>query len=128
MLPRAFLTGTGNTCLYMYFLYMMTIQNHKENFEPEDYRMEWRSGVICLALIVLPLYSVLLFFVSQHFSLVILRLLTKFNIARKRKIVIIFHRPPTPPKTETDHSLKIQLHSYHVNGSQSNDFFIQCSS
>lgn len=67
ILPRAYITVLGNTLIFLILIFMLGAQMHQENLEQESYRMTWKSGLLTTSLIVLPIYSMILFLVVNSY-------------------------------------------------------------
>ena len=67
ILPRAFITVLGNTCIFLFIIFMLGVQMHRENLEQETYRMTWKSALLTTSLIILPIFSTVLFVVANSF-------------------------------------------------------------
>ena len=70
LLPKAFFTILGNTFLFMFMIYLMGAQMLTENYTSEDYSMKYRSILLMLCLIFLPLFSILLFLIANSYWVV----------------------------------------------------------
>ncbi len=78
-LHRMYFTVVGNTLLFLFLIFIMGAQMNNDNATSQDYSMTFRSTIMSLALIILPILSIILFLFANSYW--VLEFLINTNIA-----------------------------------------------
>ena len=78
VLCRTYLTTMGSTLTFLVLLAMLILQVHQDNLVDESYTLSWRSWLILLAFMLLPLCSIVIFILANAFW--VTELLLRVNI------------------------------------------------
>ena len=68
----------GSILTFLVLVLMLILQVHQDNLTDESYRLSWRSWLILLAFMLLPLYSIVVFILANAFW--VMELLLRVNI------------------------------------------------
>ncbi|ELT90042.1 hypothetical protein CAPTEDRAFT_206415 [Capitella teleta] len=67
VLSRAYLTFLGNVVLMLLLATMMGIQVHSDNYTSSNYHLTFRSGMLMVCLLILPIFSFVLFILANAY-------------------------------------------------------------
>ena len=67
ILERAYMTTVGNTILMFYLIVLFAFHEDTDNPSEGVYLMSWRSALLALSLTALPVFSIILFLLTNSF-------------------------------------------------------------